>query len=409
MKPRFAIACSLAAATAAATAANLPEGVSIEPNAIVHLDAAAFAGESHKEFSDGFSLTEARLGATGVFGSWKVQVLVGFANNKVGLRDVYAQYNFNQHNYIRAGHFVHQFGYQNSTGGYDKPTMIQPVSESIFNVAQRLGVAYVHHDPKFFGSASVFTGGNAINHSLGDTQGAIKGENIGLKCRTAVHPCNNDAAARYFQIGLSAIFETPEYKTVETSGEPTRHRDFSFKAKFPTAVCNIMAIETGMEHARNRWEISPDFLVASGRLALEGQYYFSRMNSLYGDTQNMHGGYLNLRGILKGGNYKFNNAASGLANPNPGTWEGMLTFDVVDFGQYHVVRGVSDSMNPGSCILQASDLFGGRMFNYSALTNFYINKYMVWRLRAGYSYIPETAWGNSKGIFSIQTRLQVVF
>lgn len=423
MKTKSLAIFSLFLASLPAFAGKLPEGVSIEPNAIVHLDAATYAGELRKDFSTGFSLSEARIGATGVFGKWKVHILVGFANNKVGLRDVYAQYNINDQNYIRAGHFVHQFGYQNAYAAYDKPTMIAPVSESVFNVGQRLGIAYVHHGDKFFGSASIFTGNDAVSHSLGNIDGALKNENLGLKCRTAFHPFNDNTHGNIFQIGLSGIFETPQYNVVK-DGEADPIRNFIFKADFPTKVCNVTAIEQKYSNSRNRWEISPDLLIAHDRLALEAQYFYTRINPVqpknpgeHRDAHHAQGGYVNLRGILKGKGYSFSNSASGLANPAPKTLEGILTFDCTDFQEtYH------------------SNLTK-RMFDYSATLNYYINKYMVFRLRAGYTYvkdaklyvydstldrpypytplagglIPENSTDRYRGLFSLQGRLQIVF
>lgn len=423
MKTKSLATFALFLASLPAFAGKLPEGVSIEPNAIVHLDAATYAGELRKDFSTGFSLTEARLGATGIFGNWKVHILVGFANNKVGLRDVYAQYNFNDKNYIRAGHFVHQFGYQNSTAAYDKPTMIAPVSESVFNVGQRLGIAYVHHGDKFFGSASIFTGNEAISHSLGNIDGALKNENLGLKCRTAFHPFNDNTHGNIFQIGLGGIFETPQYNVVK-NGKADPDRSFIFKAAFPTKVCNVTALEQEYANARNRWEISPDLLLAHGHLALEAQYFYTRINPVQPDSPGAHrdahhalGGYINLRGILKGKGYSFSNSASGLANPAPKTLEGILTFDCTDFQKPY-----------------DSELTK-RMFDYAATLNYYINKYMVFRLRAGYTcvkdaetYVYDYVVGDQytdipghgaetfknlsdryRGLFSLQARLQIVF
>lgn len=365
------------------------------PIGVLHMDAATYFGNMRDEFATGVALPEIRLGADGKYGAWKFRILVGFAENKVKARDIYLQYNLDEHNYIRGGHFVHQYGYQNSSAAFEKPTMVGASCETAFNLPQRVGIAYVHCGPQAMVSTSIYTPDDVIANLFGQTAGKVRKQSFGMKCRTAWHPYT-DANELIGQVGFSALFETPHSTYTDNDGDYNKY--FSFTIPFPTKVHNVTALSEEVEDARNRWEVTPDLLLAHKRMAFETQYYYTRVNRLY--DQNFFRGqgfYVNLRGILIGDNYSFSNGVAGLNVPRPKSLEGILTFDYTDMG-YHKIGGSQ------------------KILETAAVFNYFINKYMTVRLRGGWTHLPSSNYENldgavasSKSLFTLQTRFQLIF
>ncbi len=370
--------------------ASTADKLEAKPIGVLHMDAATYMGNLHSEFTTGVALPEIRIGADAKYGDWKVRILVGFANNKVSAKDVYVQYNLDSRNYFRAGHFVHQYGYQNSTAAYDKPTMIAPGPETVFNAPQRLGIGYVHADSIFMATASVYTPDDMLNNALGSGKGKISRQSLGLKSRLAYHPFI-DSDKLIGQIGVSGLFETPRS---DVEKENFEYKDyFGFSLPFPTKVNSETVDNVSLSGCRNRWQISPDLLLSHGRVALESQYYYTRVNMLYGaEHYYAQGFYVNARGILIGDNYGFASSVAGLATPKPGSLEAILTYDYTDIAQ----RNLGLKSRP--------------VHNMALVLNYYINKYLTARLYGGCTHIPaEEFISPSKNLGVIQGRLQVIF
>lgn len=383
-------AAVIVAMSAMAPFALKAEKFEAKPIGVLHMDAATYMGNLHSEFTTGVALPEIRIGADAKYGDWKVRILVGFANNKVAAKDVYVQYNLDSHNYFRAGHFVHQYGYQNSTAAYDKPTMVAPGPETAFNAPQRLGIGYVHADSLFMATASVYTPDDMLNNALGSGEGKINRQSFGLKSRLAYHPFT-DSDKLIGQIGLSGLFETPR-SNIDKGGVEYENY-FGFSLPFPTKVNSVSADNVSLSGCRNRWQISPDLLLAHGRVALESQYYYTRVNMLYGMKHyHAQGFYVNARGILIGDGYGFAPSSAGLATPKPGSLEAILTYDYTDMAE----------TNYG---LQSRPVH-----NMALVLNYYINKYLTARLYGGCTHIPaQEQMSPSKNLGVIQARMQVIF
>ena len=55
------------------------------------------------------------MGVKATYGKWYAKIDVGYSFGKIGMKDVYMQYSFNQSNLLRLGYFVHQFGLNAAT------------------------------------------------------------------------------------------------------------------------------------------------------------------------------------------------------------------------------------------------------------------------------------------------------
>lgn len=54
-------------------------------------------------------------------------------------------------------------------------------------------------------------------------------------------------------------------------------------------------------------------------------------------------------------------------------------------------------------------ILGGRLNDYSLTFNYYINKYMIWRVRTSYTGVTYRAGTPDTNLSLIETRLQIKF
>lgn len=88
MKTTILIAsAALLCGTNAAMAQNDEPKFKINPTGRILLDGAIYATPQKPQFKDGFAIPDVRLGAKMQYGKWKAKIDVGFAYNKVGLKD----------------------------------------------------------------------------------------------------------------------------------------------------------------------------------------------------------------------------------------------------------------------------------------------------------------------------------
>ena len=98
-----------------------------------------------------------------------------------------------------------------------------------------------------------------------------------------------------------------------------------------------------------------------------------------------------VRGLLKGSDYEYNEIDGGIATPRPGALELVAGYNYTD---------LSDSK---------AGILGGHLNDYSLTFNYYINKYMIWRVRASYTGVTYRESIPDTNLSLIETRLQIKF
>lgn len=355
----------------------------ISPTGRILMDGALYATPQKDEFKDGLAIPDARLGAKMEYGKWKAKVDVGFAYGKVGLKDLFFEYDFNDRNFLRAGSFIHQYGLQSATSSSMKITMEEPVSNAIFNDPRQLGLMYEHSADNFMATASAHVEPSATNYILTPTQ--FTQEGYGIRSRLVARPLHADG--KVVQFGISGGFATPQ-----RYGNPDEHNAFQFKANFPTRVAQVTALDATVTNAKNLWKLTPELLLNYGPVALESQYYWTRVSRRDG----LHhftgqGAYATVRGLVLGGNYSYSMIDGGLATPAPKSLEAVLSYNYTS---------VTDAK---------AGIWGGRMNDLSVTFNYYINKYMLARLHYSYTHTWDHNGAPSTSLNGFMARLQVIF
>lgn len=365
-----------------AAAANAQENkLVVKPSGRILMDA-AFLSSSNKAVDeqcvDGVNVPDIRIGMKVSYGKWEGKADIGYARGSVSPKDIFIQYNFNKENFLRGGYFVHQFGYQSATSSSFKVSMEEPETHSAFGVGGRLvGLMYEHSDNKFMGTGSVYTDAQSFKKQTNQTgyQGT------GLLTRLVYHPFIEKGNLFHVGIGLNYELAAENRSNME------------FKAPYPVRVAGINAIGAKITDAKNDFKFSGEVMAAKGHVGIEGQYIFMNVDRK-GDAKSYKawGAYGNLRFLLNN-EYEYVKNDAGIATPAPKSWELVAAYNYTD-------------MNDAK-----AGFHGGKLSDWALTMNYYINKYMIWRVSGHIVRAGESDYsGFNKNTFRvIETRLQFKF
>lgn len=365
-----------------AAAANAQENkLVVKPSGRILMDA-AFLNSSNKAVDeqcvDGVNVPDIRIGMKVSYGKWEGKADIGYARGSVSPKDIFIQYNFNKQNFLRGGYFVHQFGYQSATSSSFKVSMEEPETHSAFGVGGRLvGLMYEHSDDKFMGTGSVYTDAQSFKKQTNQTgyQGS------GFLTRLVYHPLIEKGNLFHVGIGLNYELAAENRSNME------------FKAPYPVRVAGINAIGAKITDAKSDFKFSGELMAAKGHVGIEGQYIFMNVDRK-GDAKsyNAWGAYGNLRFLLNN-EYEYVKNDAGIATPAPKSWELVAAYNYTD-------------MNDAK-----AGFHGGKLSDWALTMNYYINKYMIWRVSGHIVRAGESDYsGFNKNTFRvIETRLQFKF
>ena len=365
-----------------AAAANAQENkLVVKPSGRILMDA-AFLNSSNKAVDeqcvDGVNVPDIRIGMKVSYGKWEGKADIGYARGSVSPKDIFIQYNFNKQNFLRGGYFVHQFGYQSATSSSFKVSMEEPETHSAFGVGGRLvGLMYEHSGNKFMGTGSVYTDAQSFKKQTNHTgyQGS------GFLTRLVYHPLIEKGNLFHVGIGLNYELAAENRSNME------------FKAPYPVRVAGINAIGAKITDAKNDFKFSGELMAAKGHVGIEGQYIFMNVDRK-GDAKsyNAWGAYGNLRFLLNN-EYEYVKNDAGIATPAPKSWELVAAYNYTD-------------MNDAK-----AGFHGGKLSDWALTMNYYINKYMIWRVSGHIVRAGESDYsGFNKNTFRvIETRLQFKF
>lgn len=365
-----------------AAAANAQENkLVVKPSGRILMDA-AFLNSSNKTVDeqcvDGVNVPDIRIGMKVSYGKWEGKADIGYARGSVSPKDIFIQYNFNKQNFLRGGYFVHQFGYQSATSSSFKVSMEEPETHSAFGVGGRLvGLMYEHSDNKFMGTGSIYTDAQSFKKQTNHTgyQGT------GFLTRLVYHPLIEKGNLFHVGIGLNYELAAQNRSNME------------FKAPYPVRVAGINAIGAKITDAKNDFKFSGELMAAKGHVGIEGQYIFMNVDRK-GDAKSYKawGAYGNLRFLLNN-EYEYVKNDAGIATPAPKSWELVAAYNYTD-------------MNDAK-----AGFHGGKLSDWALTMNYYINKYMIWRVSGHIVRAGESDYsGFNKNTFRvIETRLQFKF
>ncbi|MCD8385301.1 MAG: ATPase [Bacteroidales bacterium] len=383
---------AMAVACAAVAQSDEPQ-IKVTPTGRIFIDGALYAGQGHEMFDNGVAVPDVRMGVKAVYGRWNAKIDIGYAMQKLGLKDIYIQYNPNPRYFLRIGNFVHQYGLQSATSSSMKASFDEPLSNTVFNASRQLGIMGEYNAPRYLATFSAHGEPNSIKK----TPDELDREGYGFITRQVWRPVITDDGT-FFQLGISGAFTTPQ-----SHDDEMPQAGFTMAGIFPTRVVKVVAAEAELTHTRYMWKFTPELLLARGPVAIEAQYFYNRVNM----KENMHnftgqGGYVQVRGLVRGDHYRYAWADGGIAAPAAGSLEITGMYNYTCLNDRHAQQLGED----GSIV---TGVYGGRVNTISATATYYVNKYILLRL----NYVYAHRWGATSlpttTINIFQTRLQIVF
>jgi len=354
-----------------------------KPSGRILMDA-AYINPQHQEddLKSGVGIPDMRVGVGFSYGQWKGKIDMGYAYGKVNMKDVWLQYDFDKRNFIRGGYFIHQYGFQSSTSSSFKETMEEPQSNAVFNNDRMIGVMYEYSAPTVLATASVVVETDAMKQTT-DVTGS---EALGAMTRLLYRP--HAERGNMFQVGLSAGIEGARYN----SSEELKHKQFTLSTRWPTRVAKVNSQSVTVADAKTMFKFSPEVMYSRGRFAVIGQYFVNPITRSNDQKSFIgHGGYVTLRGLVKGREYAPNMGDGGIATPDPGNMELCLQYNYTNLQD------------------ESAGVLGGKLHDWALCYNFYPNKYMIWRVRASYTKVIDRQGFEDNGVTILETRLQVKF
>lgn len=352
----------------------------VNPTGRILLDAGWLDSEN-KDLTGGLAVPDMRVGVKATYGPYKAKVDIGYAYSKVSLKDIFVERSFGEHNLVRLGYFVHQFGLQSSTSSSMKITMEEPASNEAFFNSRLIGGMFMHSKGKFFGTLSFHVENEAIKKNTAESGK----QGYGMMSRLVFRPLMKEG--RIFQVGISGAFETPRYN----SNPEFNHKTFVLKSNFPSRIAKVTAQEANIVDAKRLFKFTPELCMAYGRVGVESQYYYVNVQRHNQPNFAASGIYGVLRGAILGKDYKYSSWDSGIATPGAGTLECVLAYNYTN---------LSD---------KGAGILGGCQNDASVTFNYYINKYIIWRLRYSYTRVTDRAGFDNQSLNALQTRLQIIF
>lgn len=381
MKNYMMAAALVCCAANAALADDGEDKIQLTPTGRILMDGAVYTSNDD-QFKDGVAIPDVRLGVKGTLGDWKAKIDVGFAYGKVSLKDICVEKKFGDDKLLRFGNFVHQFGLQSATSSSMKISMEEPTSNEVFGYPRLLGAMFVYDKPQFFATASLHGESIELLYRSNDMGRPLYG---GIS-RLVYRPFTTGGSM--LQIGISGAGSTAQYDKDGTKA----HDYYSISGGFPTRVAKVTAVSAEVSDAKYMLKFTPELLMNYGPVALESQYYWFGVGRK--DSKHMYtayGAYALLRALAIGGNYKYAHADAGIATPGKGSLEFVLGYNYTN-------------LTDNKCGIR-----GGRVNDVSLTANWYINKYMIWRFRGGYTHRWDKAGAEDVNLGAFQTRFQIIF
>ncbi len=141
--------------------------------------------------------------------------------------------------------------------------------------------------------------------------------------------------------------------------------------------------------------MTPELLLIKSNFALEAQYYYMNVARKDGfRNYTAQGAYGMIRTLLIGSQYTYSHADAGVATPAKGSLEFVLGYNYTN---------ASDSK---------AGIKGGIMNDINCTFNYYINSWMLARLRYSYSTVRNRDVENllpKRHVNILEARLQIIF
>lgn len=326
-------------------------------------------------FNAGTSISDIRL--TGKFGwgdQWKGKIDVGYAGNKVSLKDAYLQHNRGDHMF-RVGHMYSIFSLDQSSSSNDLLFLTPANVAEVFSPGRRIGVSYTYSTPSLYASAGMFCG-DRLNFKKEVKQGANG------TVRFVYRPWHEEG--RLLHIGTGTLLKVPDRPSAEEG------RLLELEGSGNTSLSSPGVFNVRLENVKQQWQWNLESILQYGRFFMQAEYMRMWVNRIAMPAYSAHGGYVECGWVIRGRTLVYD-AQDALQVCAPGEHSVLL------FGRFNCT-----DMNDGS-------LTGGKMYDASIGANYYPYKYLIFRLNYSHQWTDEYTVTGKQNWGLLQARVQLKF
>lgn len=362
------------------------DAVKISPIGRIYIDGAAFV-QDQSDLSNGVKIPDIRLGLAAGYKQWTSKIDIGFGNGKVSAKDIFLQYNFSKTSYLRAGHYKEPFGMDRLDSSGKIKFMTPNAASNAFTPGRRIGLSYVGTADMLWFSGGLFGDANSISAGKdGDDGYAATG-------RLVFNPLKKQGAILHFGLAATVRKADANGREIVDGVLQDNARTVSYSSSLPSHIDNIKPLASSISNADYEAKYAVELLAALGPVSFQSEYFHTNVKRYeHAPTYQAMGAYGQVGVLLTGGNYAYSVANALLDKVAAGSLEVVGRFNYTDLDH----RG--------------SAIYGGKMRDWSLAANYYLNKYIMFRLNYSYinmgNYNPALAGEN---VHAIQGRIQVTF
>lgn len=323
-------------------------------------------------------ISDVRLAAkVRIYSNWYTKVDIGFANNKVTMKDAFIEYG-KDGNYYRAGYMLGYYSIDQSTSTNDLVFNTASNVAETFYPDRRIGLSYTRSLPSYYFSAGAFCG-----DGLSFSETIKPGYNF--SGRIVWRPLNS--SKQVFHIGTGALFRVPDEDT------EAKTQQLRLKSKGVTYIPSPRTLELTVEDTENQIQTNVECLFFQHKWLLQTEFLYTNINRKdHKPSYSAHGGYIMGGFLLKGTKYAY---------------DALDAIPVMPEEPHSILlacRYNYTNLNDFS-----SNTTGGSQHDLSIGINYYFNKYISSRLNYAHLWMDKySAFGKCE-INMMQLRLQVRF
>lgn len=362
------------------------ETLKVTPSGRMYIDGAAFI-QDESDLSNGVNIPDIRLGLSATYGKWTSKIDMGFGNGKVSAKDIFLQYNLSKTSYLRGGHYKEPFGMDRVESSSRIKFMTPNASSNAFTPGRKIGLSYVGWSDKLWFTGGVFADGDAMSNSKEGDDG------YSATSRVVFNPLKKSGAILH--LGLAgSIRKADANGREEIDGVLTdKTRKIGYSSSLLSNIENLKPLDVSISDANYQAKYAVELLAAHGPVALQSEYFHTNVRRYNNAaTYQAMGAYGQIAVLLKGGNYAYSSSSALLSQPAPKSFEMVARFNYTDLDD------------------KGSNIYGGKMRDWSLAANYYLNKHIVFRVN--YSYMNMGDYNpalTSENIHAVQGRVQVTF
>lgn len=318
-----------------------------QPTGRIHLDAASIQDDK-VDHSSGAEFRRARLGMQGtVSKDFGYKAEVDFANEGVGIKDMYMNYTGIDKTEFRIGHFKPGYSLDDMTSSNDITFIERSAAIEPFSLSEQIGAGVINHGENYHVAVGVFND-DAGRSSSDDEQFSVSG-------RVAGTPYKADK--NLIHLGASASYREPDQANDR----------FDYDSLAENRLQSTDSVSSVINDGENSTIYGLEGAFVSGPFSVQGEYVIADIENRGGQNPTYNGAYGQVAYTLTGESRPYSISKGAFGGIKPAR---PLDPSKGDWGAVELAARYSH------LDLNDAGLNGGEMNNMTLGANWYLNNNM---------------------------------